>query len=156
MATPAIPIPATPQPPDRRPTLNWDAVQDQVAAALPNIAPFLEAGRFIGMEGNLVTIGFAKQATLARARLEKEEHLLALAKICQEESGQPVRVRIVELSEMDPPGPTMAQVRAAKEQDQRLVLFQQARANPTVKHALEIFGAELAEVRRVAQKEATE
>lgn len=156
MATPAVPIPATPQPPNRRPTLNWDAVQDQVASALPNIAPFLEAGRFIGMEGNLVTIGFAKQATLARTRLEKEEYLLALAKICQEESGQPVRVRIVELSEMDPPGPTMAQVRAAKEQDQRLVLLQEARANPTVKRALEIFGAELAEVRRVAQKEVTE
>jgi DNA polymerase-3 subunit gamma/tau len=156
MAAPAAPLAATLQPPNRQPTLNWDAVQDQVAAAFPNIAPFLEAGRFVGMEGHLVTIGFAKQATLARTRLEKEEHLLALARICQEESGQPVRVRIVELSETDPPGPTMAQVRAAKEQDQRLVLFQQARANPTVKQALEIFGAELAEVRRVAQKEATE
>ena len=154
--TMAAPVTTTPKPPNGRPTLNWDAVQDQVAASLPNIAPFLEAGRFIGMEGNLVTIGFAKQATLARTRLEKEEHLLALAKICQEESGQPVRIRIVELSETDPSGPTMAQVRAAKEQDQRLVLFQQARANPTVKQALEIFGAELAEVRRVAQKEATE
>jgi DNA polymerase-3 subunit gamma/tau len=156
MAAPAAPIPATSQPQNGRLTLNWSAVQDQVSASLPNIAPFLEAGRFIGMEGNLVTIGFAKQAALARTRLEKEEHLLALEKICQEESGQSVRVRIVELSEADPPGPTMAQVRAAKEQDQRLVLFQQARANPTVKHALEIFGAELAEVRRIAQKEATE
>ena len=154
--TVASPIAATPKPSNGRPTLSWDAVQDQVAASLPNIAPFLEAGRFIGMEGNLVTIGFAKQATLARTRLEKEEHLLALAKICQEESGQPVRIRIVELSETDPPGPTMAQVRAAKEQDQRLVLFQQARANPTVKQALEIFGAELAEVRRIVQKEVTE
>ena len=152
----ATPIAATPNPPNGRTTLNWDSVQDQVAASLPNIAPFLEAGRFIGMEGNLVTIGFAKQATLARTRLEKEEYLLALAKICQEESGQPVRIRIVELSEADPPGPTMAQVRAAKEQDQRLVLFQQARANPIVKQALEIFGAELADVRRVAQKEVIE
>jgi DNA polymerase-3 subunit gamma/tau len=67
-----------------------------------------------------------------------------------------VRIRIVELGETDPPGPTMAQVRAAKEQDQRLVLFERARTNPTVKQALEIFGAELAEVRRVPQKEATE
>ncbi len=156
VAAPVSPIPAMPQPSNRQPTLDWDAVQDRVSASLPNIAPFLEAGRFIGMEGNLVTIGFAKQATLARTRLEKEEYLLALANICQEESGQPVRIRIVELSETDPPGPTMAQVRAAKEQDQRLVLFQQARVNPTVKHALEIFGAELAEVRPVAQKEATE
>jgi DNA polymerase-3 subunit gamma/tau len=47
-------------------------------------------------------------------------------------------------------------MRAAKEQDQRLVLFERARANPMVKRALEIFGAELAEVRTVAQKEASE
>jgi DNA polymerase-3 subunit gamma/tau len=36
------------------------------------------------------------------------------------------------------------------------VLFERARANPTVKQALEIFGAELAEVRVVAHKEASE
>ncbi len=139
-----------------QPTLNWEAVQEEVAASFPNIAPFLEAGRFVGMEGGLVTIGFAKQATVARARLEKEDNLLALAKLCEQQAGHPVRVRIVELAETDPPGPTMAQARAAKEQDQRLVLFERARANPMVKQALEIFGAELAEVRTVAQKEAIE
>jgi DNA polymerase-3 subunit gamma/tau len=127
-----------------------------VAASLPNVAPFLEAGRFLGIGDGVVTIGFPKQATLARTRLEKEDHLLALAKLCQEQSGHPVRVRIIELSETDPPGPTMAQARAAKEQDQRLVLFERARANPTVKQAIEIFGAELTEVRRVPQKEAAE
>jgi DNA polymerase-3 subunit gamma/tau len=135
---------------------NWEAVQEAVAASFPNIAPFLEAGRFLGIGGGLVTIGFAKQATLARTRLEKEENLLALATLCQQQSGHPVRIRIVELAETDPPGPTMAQMRAAKEQDQRLVLLQRARENPTVKQALEIFGAELADVRRVPQKEATE
>jgi DNA polymerase-3 subunit gamma/tau len=137
-------------------TLNWEAIQDEVAALFPNIAPFLEAGRFLGIEGGLVTIGFGKQATLARTRLEKEENLLALAKLCQQQSGHPVRVRVLELAETDPPEPTIAQARAAKEQDQRLVLFERARANPIVKQAIEIFGAELAEVRRVSQKEATE
>jgi DNA polymerase-3 subunit gamma/tau len=136
--------------------LNWEAVQEEVASSFPNIAPFLEAGRFVGMEGGLVTIGFAKQATVARARLENEDNLLALAKLCERRAGHPVRVRIVELTETDPPGPTMAQMRAAKEQDQRLVLFERARANPMVKQALEIFGAELAEVPTVAQKEANE
>ena len=48
----------------------------------------------------------------------------------------------------------MAQLRAAKEQEQRVVLFEQARANPIVKQALEIFGADLADVRTVTQKEA--
>lgn len=152
----ATPIATTAQSVAGQATLNWEAIQNEIAASFPNIAPFLEAGRFLGIEGGLVTIGFAKHATLARARLEKEEHLLALATLCQEQSGAPVRIRIVELAESDPPGPTMAQVRAAKEHDQRLVLFERARANPTVKQAIEIFGAELTEVRRVAQKEATE
>ena len=50
----------------------------------------------------------------------------------------------------------MAQIRAAKEQEQRVILFERAKANPTVKQALEIFGVELAEVRPIAQQEASE
>jgi DNA polymerase-3 subunit gamma/tau len=151
--TPATvpPIAVSPQP-----TLQWDLVQEEVGASFPNIAPFLEAGRFIGMEGGFVTIGFAKQATVARARLEKEENLLVLSKLCERQLGSPIRVRIIELTETHPPGPTMAQIRAAKEQEQRLVLFERAKANPTVKQALEIFGVELAEVRTIAQQEASE
>lgn len=151
--TPATvpPIAVSPQP-----TLQWDLVQEEVGASFPNIAPFLEAGRFVGMEGGFVTIGFAKQATVARARLEKEENLLVLSKLCERQLGSPIRVRIIELTETHPPGPTMAQIRAAKEQEQRLVLFERAKANPTVKQALEIFGVELAEVRPIAQQEASE
>ncbi|MBH0203824.1 MAG: DNA polymerase III subunit gamma/tau [Nitrospira sp.] len=145
------PIPAGPQP-----TLQWELVQEEVAASFPNIAPFLEAGRFVGLEAGFVTIGFAKQATVARARLEKEENLLVLSKLCERQVGSPIRVRIIELTETHPPGPTMAQVRAAKEQEQRLMLFERAKANPTVKQALEIFGVDLAEVRTIAQQEANE
>lgn len=139
-----------------QPTLQWDLVQEEVGASFPNIAPFLEAGRFVGMESGFVTIGFAKQATVARARLEKEENLLVLSKLCERQLGSPVRVRIIELTETHPPGPTMAQIRAAKEQEQRVILFERAKANPTVKQALEIFGVELAEVRTIAQQEASE
>ena len=53
-------------------------------------------------------------------------------------AGQRWPVRIVELTDTDPPGPTMAQVRAAKEQEQKLVLFERAKAHPVVKQALEI------------------
>ena len=141
---------------DPQPTLQWELVQEEVAASFPNVAPFLEAGRFVGIEGGFVTIGFAKQATVARARLEKEENLLVLSRLCERQLGYPIRVRIIELTETHPPGLTMAQVRAAKEQEQRLVLFERARANPTVKQALEIFGVELAEVRTITQQEASE
>jgi DNA polymerase III subunit gamma/tau len=137
-------------------TLNWELVQEEVAASFPNFAPFLEAGRFVSLEGGQVTIGFAKQATLARSMMEKEDNLRALATLCEQQVGQPVRIRVIELSASDPPGLTMAQIRAAKEQEQRVVLFERARANPVVKQALDIFGADLATVRTVAQKETGE
>ncbi|HSN03805.1 MAG TPA: DNA polymerase III subunit gamma/tau [Nitrospira sp.] len=144
-------------PANRSPSvLNWELVQEEVAASFPNFAPFLETGRYVGLEGNHVTIGFGKQSALARAMLEKEDNLRALAALCEKQVGHPIKVRVVELSESDPPGPTMAQLRAAKEQEQRVVLFEQARANPIVKQALDIFGADLADVRTVAQKEADE
>lgn len=152
----ADPPAVTPVAGGSQPTLQWELVQEEVAASFPNIAPFLEAGRFVGMEGGFVTIGFSKQATVARARLEKEENLSVLSKLCERQLGHPIRIRILELTETHPPGPTMAQVRAAKEQEQRLVLFERAKANPTVKQALEIFGAELAEVRTITQQEASE
>ena len=137
-------------------TLNWELVQEEVAASFPNFAPFLEAGRFVSLEGGQVTIGFAKQATLARSMMEKEDNLRALAALCERQVGQPVRIRVIELSASDPPGLTMAQVRAAKEQEQRMVLFERARATPVAKQALDIFGADLAAVRTVAQKETGE
>jgi DNA polymerase-3 subunit gamma/tau len=137
-------------------TLNWELVQEEVAASFPNFAPFLEAGRFVSLEGGQVTIGFAKQAALARSMMEKVDNLRALAALCERQVGQPVRIRVIELSASDPPGLTMAQVRAAKEQEQRVVLFERARANPVVKQALDIFGADLAAVRTVAQKETGE
>jgi len=139
-----------------QPTLNWDLVQEEVAASFPNFAPFLEAGRFVSLDGGQVTIGFGKQATLARSMMEKEDNLRALAALCERQVGQPVRIRVIELSASDPPGLTMAQVRAAKEQEQRVVLFERARANPVVKQAMDIFGADLAAVRTVAQKETGE
>jgi DNA polymerase-3 subunit gamma/tau len=82
--------------------------------------------------------------------IENPENIAVLTSICERLSGQTVRLRVAELSESDPSGPTMAQIRAAKEKEQRLVLFEQARTHPVVKQALEIFSVELAEVRGVS------
>jgi DNA polymerase-3 subunit gamma/tau len=137
--------------------LNWEQVQEEVANASSRIAAFLERGRFVGVDGHVVTIGFAKQEMAARGMIENPDNMVVLTSICERLSGQTVRIRIVELSESDPSGPTMAQLRAAKEKEQRLVLFEQARAHPVVKQALEMFGTELAEVRSVSsQKEVEE
>jgi DNA polymerase III subunit gamma/tau len=134
-------------------SLNWDRFQEEVGHSFPNIAPFLEMGCLVAIDGNVVTIGFSKQATVARAMLEKADNIQALTSLCERLNGQPVRLRIVELTDTDPPGPTMAQIRAAKEQEQKLVLFEEAKAHPLVKQALEMFGAELADVRTVSNRQ---
>jgi DNA polymerase-3 subunit gamma/tau len=134
-------------------TLDWERLQEEVGHSFPNIAPFLEMGRLVAIEGTAVTIGFGKQATVARAMLEKSDNIHALTSLCERMSGQPVRVRVVELTDTDPPGPTMAQIRTAKEQEQKLVLLERAKAHPLVKEALEIFGAELADVRTIPNRQ---
>lgn len=130
-------------------TIDWERFQEQVAQVFPNIAPFLEMGRLVGIEGKVVTIGFSKQATVARAMLEKPDNIQCLASLCEDLCGKAVRLRVVEQSDADATIPTMAQIRAAKEQEHKLVMFEQAKAHPVVKQALEIFGAELADVRPV-------
>jgi len=137
-------------------TLNWEQVQEEVANVSSRIAAFLERGRFVGVDGHVVTIGFAKQEMAARGMIENPDNMAVLTSICERLSGQRVRLRIAELSESDPSGPTMAQLRAAKEKEQRLVLFEQARAHPVVKQALEMFGAEIAEVRPVSRQKEVE
>jgi DNA polymerase III subunit gamma/tau len=136
--------------------LNWEQVQEEVANVSSRIAAFLERGRFVGVDGHVVTIGFAKQEMAARGMIENPDNMTVLTSICERLSGQTVRLRITELSESDPSGPTMAQLRAAKEKEQRLVLFEQARAHPVVKQALEMFGAEIAEVRPVSRQKEVE
>ena len=143
--------------PSQTVTLNWEQFQEEVGHAFPNIAPFLEMGRLVGIEGNVATIGFARQATVARGMLEKPDNMQTLASLCERLSGQPVRLRIIELTGADPVGPTMAEIKATKMQEQKLVLFERAKSHPVVKQALEIFGAELADVRAGSnQKEVQE
>jgi DNA polymerase-3 subunit gamma/tau len=128
--------------------INWEEFQEAVSGQHPNIAPFLEMGRVVKIEGGLVTLGFTKQATVARSMLEKEDNLQALAALGERLYGSALRVRIIEVAEQDPEAaPTMKQLRVAKEQEQRVILTQQAKAHPLVKQALEMFGGELAEVR---------
>lgn len=154
-----VSIPVTSPPSEERRhavTLNWEQVQEEVANASSRIAAFLERGRFVGTDGHVVTIGFAKQEMAARGMIENPDNMAVLTSICTRLSGQTVRLRVVELTEADPPGQTMAQLRSTKEKEQRQVLFEQARAHPVVKQALEMFGAELAEVRPVSSRKEIE
>lgn len=127
-----------------------------MTGAFPNIAPFLEIGRLVGIDGQVVTIGFPKQATVARGMIEKPDNMAVLTSMCERLGGQTVRLRVVELTETDPPGRTVAELRTSKEKEQKQVLFEQARTHPGIKPTLEMFGAELAEVRPISNQQEIE
>ncbi len=136
---------------------NWEQVLERVASVHPNIAPFLEMGTLVGIEGNQVTIGYPKSASVALARIQNEQNIRVVADLCAELAGQAVRLRVMELSDGQPAGLSPAQIRAAKERDQKQALLQQTRSHPLVKRTLDIFGVEVVDVRQVApQKEARE
>ncbi len=151
------PAPARPGEANRQAiTLNWEQLQEEVTGAFPNIAPFLEIGRLVGIDGQVVTIGFPKQATVARGMIEKPDNMAVLTSMCERLGGQTVRLRVVELTETDPPGRTVAELRTSKEKEQKQVLFEQARTHPGIKPTLEMFGAELAEVRPISNQQEIE
>ncbi len=133
--------------------LNWEACVAQVADAHPSIAPFLEMGQCLGIEGNEVTIGFAATATVARARMEAEDNLQAVRAVCEQLAGRRVRLRVVELSEGHQAGPTMAQIRAAKQQEEKMVLFERTRAHPLIRETLDAFGGDVVDVRRLGSEQ---
>ncbi len=128
--------------------LDWEQFQEEVANVYPSIASFLGQGRFGGIEGNQIIIGFTKGETVARSFIEREDNLRVITELCQRLCGQPVRLRVVELEDGNQLGPTMTEMRAAKERARRQMLFEHARAHPLVKQALEMFGGDLIEVRQ--------
>ncbi len=150
------PIAAMPPAPAGEPLrLDWDQCVKRVTEMHPSIAPFLEMGHCVGIDGQEITLGYATTASVARARMEKADNLQAVREVCEEVAGRPVRLRIVELTEGVPVVPSMAQVRAAREQDAKLVLFEQTRSHPFIKHTLELFGGDVVDVRRlVPEREA--
>jgi DNA polymerase-3 subunit gamma/tau len=133
-------------------TLNWEEVVERMATEHPNIGAFLEMGSLVGIEGTSVTIGYPASASFALGRMQKDENLRLVTEICAELAGRPVRVRVVELAEGEKAGPSMAEIRAARERDQKRALLEQARSHPVVKQALDAFGGELVEVRQASPR----
>ena len=150
-------------PPDNRQTtappaadppvrLDWEQILERVATAHPNIAPFLERGSLVAIEGNLVTIGYPHTASTALTRIQNEENLRLVTDVCAGLAGRPVRLRVIALADGQGTGGSLAQIRAAKERDQKEALLERTRSHPLVKQTLDIFGAELVEVRQASQE----
>lgn len=100
-------------------------------------------------------VGYPKTASIALTRIQKEETLTVVTKLCAELAGRPVRLRAVELMDGQAAPPSLAQVRAAKKQSQTHSLLEQTRSHPLVKQTLAIFGGEVVEVRQTSSQEET-
>ncbi|WP_447978874.1 DNA polymerase III subunit gamma/tau [Candidatus Nitrospira bockiana] len=136
-------------------SLNWEQVVERVEQRHPSIGPFLAMACLIGFEGRDLTIGYPHTASIALARVQKDDSLRAISEICTECIGLPVRVRVVELGEGQSSGPSVSESRANKERIQKQSLLVETRAHPLVKQALALFGGDVIEVRRTTVREET-
>lgn len=143
------------QSPSMKPTLSWEKVVERVEQQHPNIGPFLARATFIGAENSEVTIGYAPTASVALARVQREEAIQIVSGVCTQLVGQPMRLRVVELNDGQRSGQSVAELRAVKERDHKHQLLERSRSHPLVKQTLAIFGGDVVDVRQTAPREET-
>ncbi len=146
------PRPASPGSPPAIREEDWQRVVDSVIQNSPNIGTFLEMGTLVKIEGNQVIVGFPKTASVACSRIQKEETRALIAKICQTVTGASIHIRVVELTGEPGDGLTIRQMRNKRREQDDEALLEQARANPMVKHAMELFGGEVVKASRPSGK----
>ena len=127
---------------------DWQRVVEAVVHDHPNVGTFLVMGTLVKIEGQQVIVGFPKKASLACSRIQKEETRTLIAKVCRKVVGATIQIRVVELAEDPGEGGTMKQMRAQRQQQDDETLLQEARANPLVKHAMDLFGGEVVKASR--------
>jgi len=101
------------------------------------------------MEANTVTIGYPPSASVALDRVQKDDSIQMISAICSEVAGVPVQLRVIQTDDVQAAAPSVSELRAAKERDQKSALLDQTRAHPLVRQALAIFGGEVSEIRPV-------
>ena len=153
-ASPKTSMGSASTPPLKQP-LPWEKVVERVEQHHPSIGPFLAMATFMGIENGEVTIGYPSTASVALARVQKEEALQVVGGICAQLVGRSIRLRVVELNDGHRSGPSVAELRAAKERNQKQQLLEQSRSHPLVKQTLAAFGGEIVDVRQTAPREET-
>ena len=133
--------------------VDWEQVMDHVMKDHPNIGTFLEMGTLVQLESQLVVIGYPKNASVARWRIDKPENKKLIGQICQSIVGHAVNVRVVEMDRAQAAAPTIGDQRAVIQEKEDQSLIEEARANPMVKQTLEMFGGEVVSARRVSPTE---
>ena len=146
------PRPASPGSPPALRREDWERVVESVIRDSPNVGTFLEMGTLVKIEGNQVVVGFSKTASVACSRIQKEENRSLISRVCQEVAEANIHLRVVELTGEPSNGLTIKQMRTKQQKQDNEALLEQARANPLVKHVVELFGAEVVKASRARDK----
>ena len=99
---------------DHTVTLQWELVVDRMIQDHPNIGSFLEKGSVVTLAADHVVIGFSKRDAIARWRTDKPDNRALIANICEELTGCPIRVQVIELRDGQTHPPSMGELRAKK------------------------------------------
>jgi DNA polymerase-3 subunit gamma/tau len=157
---PANGEPSRPSPkPDAQPssappvTLNWEQVVERVIDDHPNIGSFLEKGSVVTMTADQVVLGYSKRDSTARWRTDKPENRVLIGQICEEFTGRPMKVQVIEFQDGQDYPPSIGELRAKKKLEHDQDLIENVKAHPLVKQALELFGGEVVSAQRIPKNE---
>ena len=127
--------------------LSWEAVVERVHTEKPNLGAFLEETALVGIENDIVTIGYRASGGASMKMILKEDYQRLILEACQAVAGRSVRLRVVTL-DAGASMPTVAQLRREREAVTDEQLRQETLANPVVQEVLSVFSGEVKEVRR--------
>jgi len=127
--------------------LSWEAVVERVHNEKPNLGAFLEETALVGIENDIVTIGYRASGGASMKMILKEDYQRLILEACQAVAGRSVRLRVVTL-DAAASMPTVAQLRREREALTEEQLRQEALAHPVVQEVLSVFSGEVKEVRR--------
>ena len=133
--------------------LNWEQVVERVIDDHPNIGSFLEKGSVVTITADQVVLGYTKRDSIARWRTDKPENRILIGQICEEYTGRPMKIQVIEFQDGQDHPPSIGELRAKKKLEHDQDLIENVKAHPLVKQALELFGGQVVSAQRVPQKE---
>jgi len=88
----------------------WGRVAEAVATRKMSLATYLKHGRPVKLEGDILTLGFAKRSVFFKEALAHKDNLEVLSKALQDTCGARLRIRLdivegLQLPEEEPPAP---------------------------------------------------
>ena len=134
-------------------TLNWEQVVERVIDDHPNIGSFLEKGSVVTMTADQVVLGYSKRDSIARWRTDKPENRVLIGQICEEFTGRPMKIQVIEFQDGQDHPPSIGELRAKKKLEHDQDLIENVKAHPLVKQALELFGGEVVSAQRIQKNE---